>query len=96
VLAGDVNYGDGEPDGDGLAATWRDAWPHLHPGEPGFTWDLVRNPRAPAQSFPGEPSRRIDRAFVRGAWTATAISIIGSEPPTGSDHLGLRVVLARR
>jgi endonuclease/exonuclease/phosphatase family metal-dependent hydrolase len=94
ILAGDFNFGDGEPDGDALRG-WQDAWRVLHPDQPGFTWDLQRNPRAPANSFPDEPSRRIDRVLLRGGWQVVSADLIGGDVPTGSDHLGLRVVLRR-
>ena len=96
LLVGDVNYGDGEADGAGLDPAWRDAWPLLRGADSGYTWDLTRNPRAPANSFPGEPSRRLDRVFARGAWVPVEVALIGTEPPTGSDHFGLRVVLEKR
>jgi poly(A) polymerase len=101
VMLGDFNCGDGEAELREVPPAFVDAWSPLHPGEPGFTWDVARSPMARRGSFPGEPSRRLDRVLVRSPhWRPAAMSLLGTEavPDTGgevfpSDHFGVRVVL---
>ena len=104
VLLGDFNFGDGALESAQLPAGFADAWLQLHPGKPGFTWDIERSPMAKRGSFPNEPSRRLDRVLMHSAkWHATAMTILGNEavPETNghvfpSDHFGVRVVLSGR
>jgi endonuclease/exonuclease/phosphatase family metal-dependent hydrolase len=103
LFAGDLNFGDGEqPDTAHLDPNFVDLWTHLHPGDPGFTWNIERSPMAAAGSFVGEPSRRLDRMLLRGAtWVPSKIDIIGdrsvSDHPAlfPSDHFGLVAELSR-
>lgn len=104
IFCGDLNFGDGErPDTDHLDPEFVDAWTALRPGEPGHTWDIERSDMARAGSFPGEPSRRLDRVLVRGSsWRPASIEIIGDEPVVPgqrglfpSDHFGLVAELER-
>ena len=103
VLLGDFNFGDGEREGQDVPPGFVDVWSALHPGKPGFTWDIERSPMARRGSFPHEPSRRLDRVLVRSpTWRAAAMTLLGTEavPDTKgevfpSDHFGVRVVLQR-
>ena len=101
VLLGDFNFGDGAREEQDVSPSFVDVWRMLHPGKPGFTWDIERSPMARRGSFPDEPSRRLDRVLVRSPhWRATAMSLLGTEPVPDtngqvfpSDHFGVRVVL---
>lgn len=103
VLLGDFNFGDGEPEGRDVPPGFVDVWSVLHPGKPGFTWDIARSPMARRGSFPDEPSRRLDRVLVRSpTWRPTAMSLFGTDPVPDtkgevfpSDHFGVRVVLTK-
>lgn len=100
-FAGDFNFGDGEqPDTTHIASTFRDAWREVYPKHPGFTWDIEKSRMARAESFPGEPSRRLDRVLYRSEqWQPTNAELLGTEPVSPknkrlypSDHFGLLVV----
>ncbi len=104
VFLGDLNFGDGEqPDSAHLSPEYRDAWLALRSSEPGFTWNIEKNPWARRESFPDEPSRRLDRILMKSTrWTPTSISILGDKPVPGkrkdifpSDHFGLIAEFAR-
>lgn len=103
LFAGDLNFGDGEqPDTAHLDRNFLDLWTHLHPGDPGFTWNIERSPMAAAGSFVGEPSRRLDRMLLRGeTWVPSTIEIIGDRSVADhprlfpSDHFGLVAELTR-
>ncbi|MCP3143552.1 poly(A) polymerase [Pyxidicoccus xibeiensis] len=109
VLAGDFNFGDGEPEADAFAdAGFVDAWPTLRPGEGGETYDPALNALAATTTTSGR-RQRLDRVLVcspSGRLTAQAVELFGEAPlkgppaPTGaalflSDHFGLRCVLRR-
>ena len=103
-FAGDFNFGDGEqPDTKHLAPDFRDAWRELYPKLPGYTWDIEKSRMARQESFPGEPSRRLDRVLFRSShWTSTRAELLGTEPVSPkhkrlfpSDHFGLLVVFSR-
>ncbi len=102
VLLGDFNFGDGEqPESKVLPNRFRDAWVSLHPGKPGYTWDMEKSSMARAGAFPGESSRRLDRVLVASPkWQPGAARIIGDrEIAKGlfpSDHFGLVVELSRQ
>lgn len=104
VLVGDFNFGDGEREGQDMPPGFLDVWNVLHPGKPGFTWDIERSPMARRASFANEPSRRLDRVLVRSpTWRPTAMTLLGAEPVPDtkgelfpSDHFGVRVVLNAR
>jgi len=103
IFLGDLNFGDGEePETSHLPPQYRDLWAELHRGNPGFTWNIEESGMAKAGSFPGEPSRRLDRVLYRSKhWRPTEIRVIGNEPLTAdrrlfpSDHFGLVGVLER-
>lgn len=75
-----------------------DAWRHVHPTDPGFTWDND-NPFVASQL---EQTRRIDYVFAgwfkaRGAGVPVSAELIGTEPDDGmhpSDHYGVVAELA--
>jgi endonuclease/exonuclease/phosphatase family metal-dependent hydrolase len=104
VLVGDFNFGDGEVESADLPKDFTDLWPKLHVGEAGFTWDIERSPMAKRGSFPGEPSRRLDRVLLRSPqWQAVQMTLLGTTPIAGtdgqlfpSDHFGVRVVMQPR
>lgn len=103
VLVGDFNFGDGEREEQDVPPGFVDVWSILHPGKPGFTWDIERSAMARRGSFPNEPSRRLDRVLMHSsAWRATAMTLLGTEPVPDtngevfpSDHFGVRVVLKK-
>lgn len=103
MLVGDFNFGDGAPETKQVPPGLVDAWTALHPGTPGFTWDIERNPMARRGSFPNEPSRRLDRVLVRSShWRPTTMTLLGTEPVPDtkgevfpSDHFGVRAVLTK-
>jgi len=97
ILMGDFNFGDDdESETSRLEAGYADLWLSLRPDEPGFTWDIDRSGMARRGSFPGEPSRRLDRILLKSAlWEPAQIHIIGDRPVAEgatvfpSDHFGL-------
>lgn len=101
IMLGDFNFGDGEAESADLPKDFTDLWPKLHAGEAGFTWDIEWSPMAKRSSFPGEPSRRLDRVLLRSLrWQAVQMTLLGTTPVAGtdgqlfpSDHFGVRVVL---
>lgn len=103
VLCGDLNFGEGEePDSSHLDSSYVDVWNALHPGDPGYTWDIERSEMARVSSFVGEGSRRLDRVLVQSErWRSESIRIIGDTPVTPdrrlfpSDHFGLSCELRR-
>ena len=86
-----------------VAPDFRDAWREVHPKLPGYTWDIEKSRMAREESFPGEPSRRLDRVLFRSShWTSTRAELLGTEPVSPknkrlfpSDHFGLLVVFSR-
>ncbi|MDD9936052.1 MAG: hypothetical protein OXT09_20740, partial [Myxococcales bacterium] len=66
-----------------------------------FTWDIEKSPMAARGSFPGEPSRRLDRILVRlPGYQPSDVSVLGDEPvgKNGvfpSDHFGLAARLVQ-
>jgi tyrosyl-DNA phosphodiesterase 2 len=101
VLAGDMNFEPDAPEAGALDPAWQDAWPALHPDDPGYTVDTDANAmRRQLKSTPTH--KRIDRVFVRSArWRAAAIERVGTAPidvddTFVSDHFGLeaRLVVA--
>ena len=101
LVLGDFNFGDGEPEEARVPAEYVDLWRALRPDEPGFTWDIERSEMARVGSFPGEPSRRLDRIYLRSQRTrGRSIEIIGDQPVHPgrrelfpSDHFGLAATL---
>lgn len=104
IVAGDFNFGDGEPESSQLDPAFADAWTRLHPDDPGYTWNIERSQMARAGSFVGEPSRRLDRILVRSKrWVPDDARIIGDHPVQvgrgelfPSDHFGLVARLVER
>jgi endonuclease/exonuclease/phosphatase family metal-dependent hydrolase len=98
VLVGDMNFAPEDAlESDAIDADVLDVWPALHPADPGWSVDSVRNEmRAWAQGKPAQ--KRIDRVFLRGARRATAIEQLGTAPIDDdgtfiSDHFSLEVTL---
>ncbi|TRW86131.1 endonuclease [Mycolicibacterium sp. 018/SC-01/001] len=94
VLLGDFNLRDTE--NDALDPTYRDVWPQLRPGEPGFTEDTSIN----LMRYDMKNKHRhvrFDRVLVKGqAWQPTEIRLLGVEPIAPSlqrifpsDHFGV-------
>lgn len=98
VVTGDLNFGDGEAESDGIPRDYADAWRVLHPNALGLTWDNERNPMAKRGRLPGEPSRRLDRILSRGLRPQHA-EIVFDEPIRDglfpSDHFGVLASLGR-
>ncbi|MCY1041859.1 RNA repair domain-containing protein [Corallococcus sp. bb12-1] len=109
VLAGDFNFGDGEPEVDVFArAGFVDAWTALRPSEAGETFNPQLNSLAALTTVSGR-LRRLDRVLVASASERLAprsIGLFAEAPldgppaPTGkalfaSDHFGLCCVLHR-
>lgn len=109
VLAGDFNFGDGEPEATAFTeAGFVDAWPALRPTERGETYDPTRNALAALTTRSGR-RQRLDRVLVSspsGQLAPEAVGLLGESPlegppaPAGdalypSDHFGLRCVLRR-
>lgn len=96
VVLGDFNFGDREAEESHIPAAYLDLWAELHPNDPGYTWNIELSEMARSGSFPGEPSRRIDRILVKlSGYQPTWIKIVGIEPLVEegtifpSDHFGL-------
>ena len=97
LLLGDFNFGDGEAEERHIPPGYADVWRALHPELPGYTWDIERSAKARANSFPGEPSRRLDRILIRSSrWQPAAARMVGNQPVRPdqpawfpSDHFGL-------
>jgi hypothetical protein len=76
----------------------------VHPKDPGYTWNIEVSDMARKGSFPGEPSRRLDRILVRSnVWVPEKIRIIGDKPVVPknkelfpSDHFGLIATLVMK
>ncbi|RKH27624.1 endonuclease [Corallococcus praedator] len=109
VLAGDFNFGDGEPEADVFArAGFVDAWTALRPSEAGETFNPRLNTLAALTTVSGR-LRRLDRVLVAsssGRLAPRSIGLFAEAPlegppaPTGqalfaSDHFGLCCTLRR-
>eukprot|EP01129_Flabellula_baltica_P007272 TRINITY_DN2810_c0_g1_i2.p1 TRINITY_DN2810_c0_g1~~TRINITY_DN2810_c0_g1_i2.p1 ORF type:complete len:113 (-),score=16.83 TRINITY_DN2810_c0_g1_i2:34-372(-) len=73
-----------------------DIWPHLHPDEPGFTFDSLNN-----RMLQQYEEMRYDRMMLKSnRWEPTLIELIGTEPILEdpivypSDHFGLYTELS--
>jgi tyrosyl-DNA phosphodiesterase 2 len=103
IVLGDFNFGDGEAEEARIPSDFTDAWVALRQNEPGFTWDIERSEMARDGSFPGEPSRRLDRILLRSShWRAASVRIVGNQPVQStrpdlfpSDHFGVTAKLVR-
>lgn len=100
VVMGDFNLRDCEAGI--IAGEYRDAWPALRPGEPGYTEDTTIN----HMRFDMKDKHRhvrFDRVLTKGdSWTPESIDLLGCEPISPelprvfpSDHFGVRCVLRR-
>jgi poly(A) polymerase len=107
LIAGDFNFGDGEPEVDAFArAGFVDAWSTLRPSEAGETFNPQLNTLAEVTTVSGR-LRRLDRVLVSspsGRRSPEAIGLFAEAPLSGppapngkplfaSDHFGLRCVL---
>lgn len=100
VIMGDFNIRDAE---DGIIGPdYRDVWPALRPGEPGYTEDTTIN----HMRFDMKDKHRhvrFDRVLTKGdAWRPESIELLGREPIAAalprvfpSDHFGVRCTLIR-
>jgi endonuclease/exonuclease/phosphatase family metal-dependent hydrolase len=105
VLAGDLDAGPdqasirflrGRQSLEGMSVCYRDAWEHVHGGEPGHTFTPA-NPMVGEGTWPMERGRRIDHIMVRCADHGPTLDITGCErifdhPVEGvwaSDHFGV-------
>ena len=100
VVLGDFNLRDGE---NGiLPADYRDVWPTLRPGEPGYTEDTTIN-HMRYDMKDKHRHVRFDRVLTKGdSWFAESVDLLGREPISPalprvfpSDHFGVRCVLRR-
>lgn len=97
ILLGDLNFGDREePESKTLPADYEDLWLKCKPKDPGYTWNIQKSLMAKNGSFPGEPSRRIDRILVKSKKVSPeAVAIVGDKALDAnrevfpSDHFGL-------
>lgn len=94
-IGGDFNFGDTALENT-LLTSLVDVYRTVEPDAPGHTWDL-RNPLARKNSYPEEPSRRLDRILVNHPWARVRGARIVLDRPVqrgvfASDHYG---VLAR-
>jgi endonuclease/exonuclease/phosphatase family metal-dependent hydrolase len=92
ILTGDFNFGDGEPEGKVIPPAFVDAFRVRNEVSPGFTWDRAKNAMADAGSLAGEPSRRLDRIFVRQLEVVSSDLQFTKPVRPGlwpSDHFGL-------
>ena len=82
LFLGDMNFGDGEqPETSRLDRRFVDLWSSLRKGQPGYTWNIPRNPLARVGSFQNERSRRLDRILLRSPrWRPAAIRLLGNRP----------------
>jgi endonuclease/exonuclease/phosphatase family metal-dependent hydrolase len=95
VLCGDFNA-DADTPNPTIAAILKggftDAWPTLHPLDPGFTIPLYIEdlPSPPPYTAVSTPSHRIDLVFARNLHV-TQINLVGNQktPPWPSDHAGV-------
>ena len=95
VLCGDFNADADTPNSTVatvLKGGFTDAWPKLHPLDPGFTIPLYIEDLSSPPPFTAvsTPSHRIDLVFVRNL-RVTQIDLIGNQvsPPWPSDHAGV-------
>ena len=100
VVLGDFNLRDGE---NGiLPADYRDVWPTLRPGEPGYTEDTTIN-HMRYDMKDKHRHVRLDRVLTKGErWLPESVDLLGREPISPalprvfpSDHFGVRCVLRR-
>ena len=98
ILLGDFNFGDNaEPETSHIPSSYVDIWRKIHPNAHGYTWNNEINDMSFQKKLPNEPSRRLDRIFIKSkTWHPLRIKILGYEPVSKrqshifpSDHFGL-------
>ncbi|MCC6523455.1 MAG: endonuclease/exonuclease/phosphatase family protein [Polyangiaceae bacterium] len=99
VLAGDLNFPDGDRPEAALLGGFVDAWPSLHGADPGFTIDSRVNEMRYVQHGTHKQVR-YDRVLLRSPrWRVADVERLGTEPLGDdpftfvSDHFGLSVRL---
>lgn len=95
IWLGDFNFGDEDEEQAYISADFIDLWSHFIPGSEGLTYNRERNPLADTNAFWFEPSRRLDRIFLKSqqALTPSRIEMIGHHSSSpASDHYGLLAV----
>lgn len=88
LVLGDTNAREHELDEWLEAYALTDAWRALHPEEPGFTYDPLKNPQAARTTLSGQPAR-YDRVLCGGGLAARAMTLAGrgsTARPPPSDH----------
>jgi len=101
IFLGDFNFGHAaQPETKAIPQGYVDMWEVTNKGQNGYTWNIEISPMAKDGSFPNEPSRRLDRIFVRSKHLkAMHMQILGDNPVLTSksifpsDHFGLQGVL---
>jgi hypothetical protein len=82
LIIGDFNFGDGKEQ-DSISTKMQDfidVWLHLHPKDPGYTFDPIVNAVAKINSKTGVP-RRLDRVLLRSdVLIPESIEIVGNKP----------------
>jgi len=91
-IGGDFNFGDSARE-NALLSELIDTYRIMEPEAPGHTWDL-KNPLARKNSYPEEPSRRLDRILLSDARARVKEAhVVLDEPVMGelfpSDHYGV-------
>lgn len=97
LFLGDFNFGShAQPETSHIPNTFIDCWEQTQANNKGYTWDIEQSPMAARGSYPGEPSRRLDRIFLNShQFKPLKSQIIGNSPTKAavtvypSDHFGL-------
>ena len=94
ILAGDFNFGKGEPEEGLLKKQYTDVWLQLKPNNRGLTYNRELNERSDDNAFWFEKSRRLDRFYISGdCLAAKQIQLTGNKPDANnqmpSDHFAL-------
>ncbi|CAN5630581.1 hypothetical protein BH09ACT7_BH09ACT7_60310 [soil metagenome] len=100
LLLGDFNMRDAE--NDRIEAPFRDLWPVLRPGDPGYTEDTSINLMR-YDSKNKHRQVRFDRVLLKGSrWLAADIELLGTDPISAahprvfpSDHFGVQCRVSR-
>ena len=98
IVMGDFNFDAADRENESIDPRYRDLWPALRPGEPGWTEDTGLN-RMRLERTGKEKQVRFDRVLLRStdeAWRPTSIDLLGTAPVSPdrsevfpSDHFGL-------
>lgn len=102
VIAGDFNSREEDLFLSAAQQGFEDIWPALHPNDPGYTFDPMRNSLAQRMTLSGQPGR-LDRLLLKSAhnvWKAEQAELFARQPLPGtegnlflSDHFALLAVL---